>query len=64
MVSGDGEVMIRVLTLLHELPLVVDDRDILFRQILDGLVLDFPQVFGYLGDKTWSAKETEIQQQQ
>jgi len=39
-----------------ELPLVVDNRYVLFRQILDGLVFDFPQVLGYLGDKTWECE--------
>jgi hypothetical protein len=40
-----------MLTVLDELPLVVNDRDVLFRQVLDRLVLDFPQVLGDLRDK-------------
>jgi hypothetical protein len=40
-----------MLTLLDQLPLVVHNRNILFRQVLDRFVFHFPQILGHLRDK-------------
>ncbi len=38
-------------TLLHEVPLVVDDADVALREVDDRLVRDFPEVLRDLGDE-------------
>lgn len=38
----------KVLTLLDEILLVVDDSDILLCEVADSFVLDFPEIFGDL----------------
>ena len=42
-----------ILTVLHQQLLVVDDGDVLLRQVADLPVLDLPQLFGDLRDETW-----------
>ena len=42
----------RILTLLHQHPLVIHDRDILRGKVPDLPVLHFPELFGDLGDQT------------
>lgn len=44
----------KTLTLLDEVFLVIDDRDILLREVANSFVLDFPKIFGDLRNETWS----------
>ena len=42
----------KVLTLSDEILLVVDDGDVLFCEVANSLVLDFPEIFGDLRNET------------
>lgn len=42
----------KTLTLLDEVLLVIDDRDILLREVANSFLLDFPKIFGDLRNET------------